>query len=35
MNNKPYFVEDFFEVLLEQNIFQYSMLSSENKKKSV
>lgn len=32
MNNKPYFVEDFFEVLLEQNIFQYSMLSSENKK---
>lgn len=32
MSNKPYFVEDFFEVLLEQNIFQYSMLSSENKK---
>lgn len=32
MSNKPYFVEDFFEVLLEQNIFQYSMLSSDNKK---
>lgn len=32
MSNKPYFVEDFFEVLLEKNISQYSILSSRDRK---